>query len=153
MVEKWCAMFVFSLSVRQLTVSSFEGVPCPYGEKCCWGHVCPNGPKCFHLSKGKCWFKGGKSTLSSSLSYLTYIILDQSLCILTFRLNVLSNFPMPYFIFCKCCVSFSSGAHYQVCLKALGSWRCSLRRVEGHRWIFDCFIMLCIVAIQLKDVL
>lgn len=39
---------------------SFPGVQCPYGEKCCWGHVCPNGPKCFHLSKGKCWFKGGK---------------------------------------------------------------------------------------------
>jgi hypothetical protein len=35
-----------------------NGVHCPYGEKCCWGHVCPNGPKCFHLSKGKCWFKG-----------------------------------------------------------------------------------------------
>lgn len=35
-----------------------NGVQCPYGEKCCWGHVCPNGPKCFHLSKGKCWFKG-----------------------------------------------------------------------------------------------
>ena len=37
----------------------FQGVQCPYGDKCCWGHVCPNGPKCFHLSKGKCWFKGG----------------------------------------------------------------------------------------------
>jgi hypothetical protein len=35
-----------------------NGVQCPYGDKCCWGHVCPNGPKCFHLSKGKCWFKG-----------------------------------------------------------------------------------------------
>ncbi|KAJ3517558.1 hypothetical protein NLJ89_g427 [Agrocybe chaxingu] len=35
-----------------------NGVHCPYGDKCCWGHVCPNGPKCFHLSKGKCWFKG-----------------------------------------------------------------------------------------------
>ncbi|CAA7259550.1 unnamed protein product [Cyclocybe aegerita] len=35
-----------------------NGVNCPYGDKCCWGHVCPNGPKCFHLSKGKCWFKG-----------------------------------------------------------------------------------------------
>ncbi|RDB22628.1 hypothetical protein Hypma_010354 [Hypsizygus marmoreus] len=35
-----------------------NGVQCPYGENCCWGHVCPNGPKCFHLSKGKCWFKG-----------------------------------------------------------------------------------------------
>ncbi|KAH6915291.1 hypothetical protein BKA70DRAFT_1420229 [Coprinopsis sp. MPI-PUGE-AT-0042] len=35
-----------------------NGVPCPYGDKCCWGHSCPNGPKCFHLSKGKCWFKG-----------------------------------------------------------------------------------------------
>ncbi|KAL0582002.1 hypothetical protein V5O48_000060 [Marasmius crinis-equi] len=34
-----------------------NGLPCPYGEKCCWGHVCPNGPNCFHLSKGKCWFK------------------------------------------------------------------------------------------------
>ncbi|KAF8222733.1 hypothetical protein L208DRAFT_582297 [Tricholoma matsutake] len=34
-----------------------SGVQCPYGEKCCWGHVCPNGSKCFHLSKGKCWFK------------------------------------------------------------------------------------------------
>ncbi|GLB33666.1 hypothetical protein LshimejAT787_0105500 [Lyophyllum shimeji] len=35
-----------------------NGVQCPYGDICCWGHVCPNGPKCFHLSKGKCWFKG-----------------------------------------------------------------------------------------------
>ncbi|KAK7049651.1 hypothetical protein VNI00_005682 [Paramarasmius palmivorus] len=35
-----------------------NGLQCPYGNKCCWGHVCPNGPKCFHLSKGKCWFKG-----------------------------------------------------------------------------------------------
>ncbi|KAF8974357.1 hypothetical protein BDZ97DRAFT_1773181 [Flammula alnicola] len=35
-----------------------NGVQCPYGDQCCWGHVCPNGPKCFHLSKGKCWFKG-----------------------------------------------------------------------------------------------
>ncbi|KAG1832995.1 hypothetical protein EV424DRAFT_1010390 [Suillus variegatus] len=35
-----------------------NGLQCPYGERCCWGHVCPNGPKCFHLSKGKCWFKG-----------------------------------------------------------------------------------------------
>ncbi|KAJ8086457.1 hypothetical protein PM082_005280 [Marasmius tenuissimus] len=34
-----------------------NGLPCPYGERCCWGHVCPNGPNCFHLSKGKCWFK------------------------------------------------------------------------------------------------
>jgi len=34
-----------------------NGVQCPYGEKCCWGHVCPNGSRCFHLSKGKCWFK------------------------------------------------------------------------------------------------
>ena len=23
------------------------------------GHVCPGGARCFHLSKGKCWFKGG----------------------------------------------------------------------------------------------
>ncbi|KAG6336342.1 hypothetical protein ID866_2737, partial [Astraeus odoratus] len=36
------------------------GLQCPYGERCCWGHTCPNGPKCFHLSKGKCWFKGGE---------------------------------------------------------------------------------------------
>lgn len=35
-----------------------NGIQCPYGERCCWGHTCPNGPKCFHLSKGKCWFKG-----------------------------------------------------------------------------------------------
>ncbi|KAF9263548.1 hypothetical protein L218DRAFT_927240 [Marasmius fiardii PR-910] len=35
-----------------------NGMTCPFGEKCCWGHVCPNGPNCFHLSKGKCWFKG-----------------------------------------------------------------------------------------------
>ncbi|KAK7061599.1 hypothetical protein R3P38DRAFT_2495455 [Favolaschia claudopus] len=28
--------------------------------ECCWGHVCPNGLNCFHLSKGKCWFKGGR---------------------------------------------------------------------------------------------
>ncbi|KAI4520972.1 hypothetical protein K525DRAFT_257114 [Schizophyllum commune Loenen D] len=35
-----------------------NGVQCPFGDKCCWGHVCPNGPACFHLGKGKCWFKG-----------------------------------------------------------------------------------------------
>ncbi|KAJ7368174.1 hypothetical protein DFH08DRAFT_830608 [Mycena albidolilacea] len=35
-----------------------NGLQCPYGAQCCWGHVCPNGPNCFHLSKGKCWFKG-----------------------------------------------------------------------------------------------
>ncbi|TFK43379.1 hypothetical protein BDQ12DRAFT_674872 [Crucibulum laeve] len=35
-----------------------NGLSCPFGDKCCWGHICPNGPKCFHLSKGKCWFKG-----------------------------------------------------------------------------------------------
>ncbi|KAG6378863.1 hypothetical protein JVT61DRAFT_13143 [Boletus reticuloceps] len=35
-----------------------NGLQCPYGGRCCWGHTCPNGSKCFHLSKGKCWFKG-----------------------------------------------------------------------------------------------
>lgn len=35
-----------------------NGMPCPFGDKCCWGHICPNGAKCYHLSKGKCWFKG-----------------------------------------------------------------------------------------------
>ncbi|KAJ7276254.1 hypothetical protein B0H12DRAFT_10813 [Mycena haematopus] len=38
-----------------------NGLQCPHGAQCCWGHVCPNGPNCFHLSKGatqKCWFKG-----------------------------------------------------------------------------------------------
>ncbi|KAJ7047511.1 hypothetical protein C8F04DRAFT_1059127 [Mycena alexandri] len=35
-----------------------NGLQCPYGDQCCWGHSCPNGFKCFHLSKGKCWFKG-----------------------------------------------------------------------------------------------
>ncbi|KAI0750948.1 hypothetical protein C8Q80DRAFT_1268254 [Daedaleopsis nitida] len=35
-----------------------NGLICPYGDNCCWGHVCPSGAKCFHLSKGKCWFKG-----------------------------------------------------------------------------------------------
>ncbi|EIN10581.1 hypothetical protein PUNSTDRAFT_51197 [Punctularia strigosozonata HHB-11173 SS5] len=35
-----------------------RGLECPAGDQCCWGHVCPNGIRCFHLSKGKCWFKG-----------------------------------------------------------------------------------------------
>ncbi|OCH90721.1 hypothetical protein OBBRIDRAFT_583390 [Obba rivulosa] len=35
-----------------------NGLECPYGDACCWGHVCPSGARCFHLSKGKCWFKG-----------------------------------------------------------------------------------------------
>ncbi|CAL1701468.1 unnamed protein product [Somion occarium] len=35
-----------------------NGLGCPYGDRCCWGHVCPSGSRCFHLSKGKCWFKG-----------------------------------------------------------------------------------------------
>ncbi|THV08704.1 hypothetical protein K435DRAFT_959232 [Dendrothele bispora CBS 962.96] len=34
-----------------------NGVQCPYGDRCCWGHVCPSGQRCIHLSKGKCWFK------------------------------------------------------------------------------------------------
>ncbi|EKM59408.1 uncharacterized protein PHACADRAFT_157775 [Phanerochaete carnosa HHB-10118-sp] len=35
-----------------------NGLECPHGSRCCWGHVCPGGSNCFHLSKGKCWFKG-----------------------------------------------------------------------------------------------
>ncbi|KAJ6599211.1 hypothetical protein DFH09DRAFT_1303734 [Mycena vulgaris] len=35
-----------------------NGLVCPHGDTCCWGHSCPNGRQCFHLSKGKCWFKG-----------------------------------------------------------------------------------------------
>ncbi|KAI9056541.1 hypothetical protein FKP32DRAFT_1682478 [Trametes sanguinea] len=35
-----------------------NGLPCPHGDRCCWGHICPSGARCFHLSKGKCWFKG-----------------------------------------------------------------------------------------------
>lgn len=35
-----------------------NGIECPYGDRCCWGHICPSGVRCFHLSKGKCWFKG-----------------------------------------------------------------------------------------------
>ncbi|KAI0832571.1 hypothetical protein BC628DRAFT_1347344 [Trametes gibbosa] len=35
-----------------------NGISCPHGDACCWGHVCPSGARCFHLSKGKCWFKG-----------------------------------------------------------------------------------------------
>lgn len=35
-----------------------NGLECPHGDRCCWGHVCPGGANCFHLSKGKCWFKG-----------------------------------------------------------------------------------------------
>ncbi|KAI0720265.1 hypothetical protein C8T65DRAFT_8635 [Cerioporus squamosus] len=35
-----------------------NGLTCPWSDKCCWGHVCPSGARCFHLSKGKCWFKG-----------------------------------------------------------------------------------------------
>ncbi|KAI0091897.1 hypothetical protein BDY19DRAFT_884720 [Irpex rosettiformis] len=38
-----------------------NGLECPHGDRCCWGHVCPGGARCFHLSKGKCWFKGGES--------------------------------------------------------------------------------------------
>lgn len=35
-----------------------NGLDCPYSDSCCWGHICPSGSKCYHLSKGKCWFKG-----------------------------------------------------------------------------------------------
>jgi len=34
-----------------------NGIDCPHGDRCCWGHICPSGARCFHLSKGKCWFK------------------------------------------------------------------------------------------------
>lgn len=46
-----------------------NGLQCPYGERCCWGHICPNGPKCFHLSKGKCWFKGESMHNTPSPAY------------------------------------------------------------------------------------
>lgn len=36
------------------------GQDCKYGDNCCWGHICPKGPTCYHHSRGKCWFKGGK---------------------------------------------------------------------------------------------
>ena len=55
LAQEWCD-FLFDLD--PLLIFSI-GVQCPYGDQCCWGHICPNGPKCFHLSKGKCWFKGG----------------------------------------------------------------------------------------------
>ncbi|KAM5534271.1 hypothetical protein V8D89_011999 [Ganoderma adspersum] len=45
-----------------------NGLTCPYGDKCCWGHVCPSGARCFHLSKGKCWFKGDGMHPSSAPS-------------------------------------------------------------------------------------
>ncbi|KAI0053058.1 hypothetical protein FA95DRAFT_1482606 [Auriscalpium vulgare] len=37
-----------------------NSMQCPYGETCCWGHVCPFGVKCHFLSKDKCRFKGRK---------------------------------------------------------------------------------------------
>ncbi|KAJ7699934.1 hypothetical protein B0H17DRAFT_270091 [Mycena rosella] len=43
-----------------------NGMACPYGAQCCWGHFCPQGPRCFHLSKGKCWFKGETMHLEAS---------------------------------------------------------------------------------------
>jgi hypothetical protein len=50
-----------------------KGLPCANGDSCCWGHECPNGPECFHYSKGKCWFKGenmhsGQSTTTSGVT-------------------------------------------------------------------------------------
>ncbi|KAG6817198.1 hypothetical protein H0H87_011556 [Tephrocybe sp. NHM501043] len=58
-----------------------NGVQCPYGDNCCWGHFCPNGPKCFHLSKGKCWFKGGykPSAVKSADEYAQLDANDESL--------------------------------------------------------------------------
>lgn len=38
----------------------------------CQGHVCPSGAKCFHLSKGKCWFKGGESITTDIHSHLIF---------------------------------------------------------------------------------
>ncbi|TDL29240.1 hypothetical protein BD410DRAFT_709553 [Rickenella mellea] len=48
-----------------------HGLQCPYGEQCCWGHVCPRGTSCFHYSKGKCWFKGGENGRRLMSSNLT----------------------------------------------------------------------------------
>jgi len=58
LAQKWCVDFFWPYDPLWCPI---EGMPCPFGDKCCWGHVCPNGAKCYHLSKGKCWFKGGMS--------------------------------------------------------------------------------------------
>ena len=79
---------------------------CPNQSSCCWGHVCPNGSKvrkcdervlwqiylitgslffcravlslqCFHYTKGKCWFKGGKAKRWFQL--LTYVVFTVAL--------------------------------------------------------------------------
>ncbi|KAH8113332.1 hypothetical protein DFH11DRAFT_1601415 [Phellopilus nigrolimitatus] len=35
-----------------------KGIQCSFGQRCIWGHVCPKGMACVHLSQGRCWFKG-----------------------------------------------------------------------------------------------
>jgi hypothetical protein len=54
LAQKWYTKG-WSFVVASL-IGFLTGLQCPYGNKCCWGHVCPNGPKCFHLSKGLSFF-------------------------------------------------------------------------------------------------
>jgi len=32
--------------------------PCPYGDDCVHGHICPNGPRCYFAKLGSCKFSG-----------------------------------------------------------------------------------------------
>jgi hypothetical protein len=81
--------------ICDLAKPSITGVQCPYGDACCWGHVCPNGPKCFHLSKGKCWFKGGEVQLCCFISVFSPTNwCQQKQCIPTARL--LLNPPLRF---------------------------------------------------------
>ncbi|KAJ7708978.1 hypothetical protein B0H17DRAFT_1031419 [Mycena rosella] len=34
-----------------------SGGKCAWGDSCCYGHVCPQSPKCFFLKQGKCKFR------------------------------------------------------------------------------------------------
>lgn len=35
-----------------------KGEPCGWGDNCCYGHKCPNLPRCMYLATGKCRFVG-----------------------------------------------------------------------------------------------
>ncbi|KAJ7249498.1 hypothetical protein B0H12DRAFT_693927 [Mycena haematopus] len=37
--------------------TALSGGQCKFGDNCCYGHTCPNSPKCFFFKQGKCKFR------------------------------------------------------------------------------------------------
>ena len=48
-----------TVSVPFIETSGFEGEHCQWGDKCIYGHSCPQPPPCHYLKQGRCKFTAG----------------------------------------------------------------------------------------------